>query len=272
MEQVESARYWRVPSLPGVELLIARYHRQEFAPHWHDDFVVPVVERGVQSYLYAGRTNLAGPGHIAAINPGEVHTAKRGSDAGWAYRAFYPSVAFMRQLADGMRDRVSALPWLATPTIADDVLAAQLLHAHYLVQANADTLESGTALIRAMSTLLIRYAGVKPASSLRSPNRERVARMLELLAENLGGELTLAQLAAAVDLSPFYAAHLFSQQMGMPPHAWRNQLRLHRARTLMRGAYSVADAAVASGFADQSHLTRHFKKAYGMPPGRWKTG
>jgi AraC-like DNA-binding protein len=45
--------------------------------------------------------------------------------------------------------------------------------------------------------------------------------------------------------------------------------RLSRARVLIRKGWSLAEAAAACGFADQSHMTRHFKNAYGLSPGRW---
>ena len=90
------------------------------------------------------------------------------------------------------------------------------------------------------------------------------------LAEDLAMPLTLKQLADVVGLSPFHATRLFSASVGMPPHAWRNQLRLSRALGLLRQGMSVTDVAAATGFTDQSHFTRHFKRAYGIAPGRWR--
>ncbi len=83
--------------------------------------------------------------------------------------------------------------------------------------------------------------------------------------------LSLGELAAVVGLSTFHAARLFSRSVGMPPHAWRNQLRLQHAQSLLRQGKSVTEVASATGFADQSHFTRHFKRAYGVAPGRWQT-
>ena len=266
----DSARYWRTPAIPEIELLAARYRRLELAPHWHDTFVIPVVETGIQSYDYDGKKYLAGPGQIAAINPGLSHTAKSALAGGWSYRAFYPSADYMRRLADGMRDGQAAVPWLPLPTIVDPSLAAALLYAHQRLQTSADPLQAETAVLRAFALLLTRYAGIQPEARLAAPNTRRVAIMQERLAERLDAAVTLNELAEAVGLSPFYAAQLFTRQVGMPPHAWRNQLRLHRARAMMRRSASVTEAALACGFSDQSHFTRHFKKAYGVSPGKWK--
>jgi AraC-like DNA-binding protein len=56
----------------------------------------------------------------------------------------------------------------------------------------------------------------------------------------------------------------------LPPHAWRNQVRLQRSLAPLREGVSVADVAAASGFTDQSHFTRHFRRMFGVPPGRWQ--
>jgi AraC-like DNA-binding protein len=82
--------------------------------------------------------------------------------------------------------------------------------------------------------------------------------------------LSLADLAQTVGLSTFHTARLFTRETGLAPHAWRNQMRLSRALDALRAGVSATDAAAASGFTDQSHFSRHFKKAFGVPPGRWR--
>ncbi|WP_143137539.1 helix-turn-helix transcriptional regulator, partial [Burkholderia ubonensis] len=99
----------------------------------------------------------------------------------------------------------------------------------------------------------------------------RVEAMRERLAADLTGAVTLDEIAQAAGLSPFHAARLFTRTTGMPPHAWRNQLRLQRALAPLRAGVAVAEVAAASGFVDQSHFTRHFRRMFGVPPGRWQT-
>lgn len=266
----DDARYWRTPLLPDAELLTAEYYEQEFAPHWHEGFSIPVIHTGVQSYHYRGTLCYAGAGSIAAINPGEVHTGERATDMGWAYRAFYPSVAWMQQLASALSGRPADVPWLPDGVIEDVEVATRLLHAHCLLEDGIDPLAAETALTTAFALLLSRHARTKPQLSAVHPDLARVTALQEKLAEDLTQAVTLTELAAVVGLSPFHVTRLFSRSVGMPPHAWRNQLRLSRAQALLRQGMSVTDAAAATGFTDQSHFTRHFKRAYGAAPGRWR--
>jgi AraC-like DNA-binding protein len=260
--------------MPGGELLTAAFHRHRFAPHWHEGFVIPIIEAGAQGYRYRGGQHVAPAGTIAAINPGEIHTGERASARGWSYRVFYPAAAWMQRLATDVGGRPADLPSFGDAVIADGAVAARLAGAHRLLEASsrgeADPLAAETALQEAMVMLMLRHARSRPRPA--EPRRRGVAAMQERLAGDLAESLSLSELAAAVGMSPWHACRVFSRAVGMPPHAWRNQLRVARAAGLLRRGVSVTEAAAALGFADQSHFTRLFKRSYGVSPGRWQLG
>src|SRR5436309_3146946 len=83
----------------------------------------------------------------------------------------------------------------------------------------------------------------------------------------LAGPPTLDELAAAAGMSPFALLRAFRAETGLPPHAYLNQLRVRLARQLLDAGLPPAQVAADAGFADQPHLTRHFKRAVGVPPG-----
>ena len=162
------------------------------------------------------------------------------------------------------------MPWMPDDSIKDPEVAAHLAHAHRVLEAGADMLAAESALIAAFALLITRHARTRPQALALRSDGARVAEMQATLAEDLTAPLTLTQLAESVGLSSFHAARLFSSSVGMPPHAWRKQLRLSRALGMLRQGMTVTDVAAATGFTDQSHFTRHFKRAYGIAPGRWQ--
>ncbi|MPW17131.1 helix-turn-helix domain-containing protein [Paraburkholderia sp. CNPSo 3157] len=267
----DNARYWRTPLLPGADLLTAEYHDHEFTPHWHDAYTIPVIEAGAETYRYQGSHYVAEAGSVPVINPGEVHTGSRAIDEGWRYRVLYAPVEFIHALAEDIAGRAQPLPWFDADVIRDPDLAVRLARAHRLLESNDDALAAETAMLDALSTLLVRYGRTRADAPQHGPADTRVATMKEQLTGDLAAPLKLAELADAVGLSPFHAARLFTRATGLPPHAWRNQIRLQRSLAPLRAGASVADVAAANGFTDQSHFTRHFRRMFGVPPGRWQS-
>jgi AraC-like DNA-binding protein len=102
------------------------------------------------------------------------------------------------------------------------------------------------------------------------PPAAMLERAREYLAEHCCENVSLAQLAGVVALDPFALVRGFSRAFGLPPHAWMLQERVRRAQVLLRDGVPPAEAAVRVGFADQSHLTRCFKRMTGVTPGRYR--
>jgi AraC-like DNA-binding protein len=264
------ARYWRTPLLPGADLLTAEYHDHTFTPHWHDAYTIPVIEAGAETYQYRGSRHTAEAGSVPVINPGELHTGSRAMDEGWRYRVLYAPIDYLQQLATDIAGAPQALPWFDADVIRDADLAQRLLHAHRLLESDADPLAAQAAVLDALSVLLTRYGRTRPEPLQQCADDTRVATMKQRLSDDLAAPVSLTELADTVSLSPFHAARLFSRSTGLPPHAWRNQVRLQRSLAPLRAGVPVTEVAAASGFTDQSHFTRHFRRMFGVPPGRWQ--
>jgi AraC-like DNA-binding protein len=102
-----------------------------------------------------------------------------------------------------------------------------------------------------------------------APDNAATARVYEYLARHFAEEVPLARLAAIAALSPFHLARRFTRDRGLSPHACQTLLRLQAAKRLLKAGRSPADAALETGFFDQSHFHRHFRRLVGMTPGRY---
>jgi len=148
-----------------------------------------------------------------------------------------------------------------------NILAVHLLR-HYAVCADGSTLESCAMPAEALGE------SIPPDADARTPVRPRaVADALRFIHANYARDLTLSAIAEAVHLSPFHLARLFKQALGVAPHQYLIQVRVNNARSLLTagsGERSLAEVASAVGFADQSHLTRHFKRIVGVTPRQFR--
>lgn len=146
-----------------------------------------------------------------------------------------------------------------------------------LLEALADPSSVGTLFVDHIVTATAlhvaeRYGVMRRAmvrSGMLAPWQEKRAR--ELIAGNLTKELSLAEIAAECRLSVAYFSRAFKSSFGMAPHAWLQEHRIQRSKVLLRRAsLPLAEIAAQCGFADQSHFSRVFKRAVGVPPGEWR--
>ena len=126
------------------------------------------------------------------------------------------------------------------------------------------------ALTSALTLHLLReYTTAKPKLKQAGSRltRQMLLRAVEYIQDQLGKDLTVSSVAEAVSMSRYYFTRLFKEATGKSPYQFIIEARVSKARHLLeRGNISISEAAYEVGFADQSHLTRHFKRAFGLPP------
>ena len=265
----EQTRFWRSRELGGVELLNAHYVEQRFSPHVHDSFVLAVIEQGAHRFRHLGCEHVASCGGMILINPDEVHSCSRAGDAGWHYRAFYPQLDQVKGALAELHLDVAGQPGFSSSVLEDVQLHQMFSRLHRLLEGPASALQQQTAWREAILLLFQRHARI-PQAPLPGREPQAVARAKELLHGRMAEPPSLEQLAAAVNLSPFHFARVFRRATGLPPHAWLQQRRLEQARALLQGGCTPLSVAMQLGFADQSHLTRQFKRVYGVGPGEYR--
>ncbi len=265
----EVARYWQHAAVAGVDLLRARFITHRYGRHAHETYTFGLIESGVEEFDYGGTLLRAGPGAVALLDPEVVHTGHAATSAGWSYRVLYPEVSVVTDVARqlGWRRGTPRFP----QTVLYDARSAALLRRAHRAAEHGDRLASSSLLTTALAGLLTAHADAAvatPRPARHSPASMRAVR--ELLHERLADPPALAELAAMTELSQFALLRAFRAETGLPPHAYLNQLRVRRARALLDQGVAVADVANTTGFADQAHLTRHFKKVVGVPPGAYQ--
>jgi AraC family transcriptional regulator len=108
-----------------------------------------------------------------------------------------------------------------------------------------------------------------PGQKKRYPRlpREKLVRAVEYIQDQLGTDLTVSGIAQAVYMSPYHFSKLFKESTGQSPHQYVVDARVKKAKELLTtGKFTISEVALHVGFADQSHLTRHFKRVFGLPP------
>ncbi|MCA9985437.1 MAG: AraC family transcriptional regulator [Anaerolineales bacterium] len=262
------SRFWRYAEL-DLRLLQAFYLDFAYPRHSHDHYVICVIEHGAQSFTYRGSKLYTPPNGLILLNPDEVHTGEPASESGFQLRALYPTVAQLSAVARELTGRSNAIPYFRHARVDDPVARQSLLRLHELLKSEGDPLRAESQFLSTMSLLISRYADIRLDAGPAGPERRLIRCARHFLEENYAEPIRLADLAEQVNLSPYHLLRVFQQEIGMPPHAYLQNVRVHRAQRLIDAGQPLAEVALAVGFSSQSHLTRRFKETIGLTPGRY---
>ena len=265
----ESVRLWRSAALPAADILLATYVTQSFSWHSHETFAFGVVERGGLTFRFRGTTETAYAGSVTLAMPGEAHTGHGAERSGWRYRMFYVDPAALLDVARSVAPRRVGTPPLVRGVVNDPVLARAIGELHRRTEtADATGLELQERLLAVLARF-VRVHARWDASPSEKPCTGPALRARTFLDEHPAENISLAELAAVAGCDPFRLIRAFRASFDIPPHAWQLQARVRRAQDLLRSGMTAAYTAAEVGFADQSHLTKVFRRIVGMSPGAY---
>ncbi|MBX5298133.1 AraC family transcriptional regulator [Rhizobium sp. NLR12b] len=245
-------------ALPGVEAVEAETPHS-FARHTHEQFGIGLVSSGAQKSLSGRGVVEAEAGDIITVNPNEVHDgAPLGERRSWRILYFNPEI--VTGLSQEIGPGRSEIPH---PVIRDAAIAARFETLFRAATASAaDGLLCEELLLQLVADVM-REGGDREE---RPPVPASIRAARDLIDDDPLAAVSLADLSRESGLSRFQVLRGFARATGLTPHAYLVQARIHIARRLIAQRTPLAEAAFASGFADQSHMTRVFVRKYGLSP------
>lgn len=254
------------PGHGGVERMEARFVGRAFAPHRHDTYAVGITLSGAQAFHYRGALRRCLPGQCHVLHPDELHDGLGSSQDGFAYRIAYIDPALIQQALDGR-----SLPFVADPVIGLTVSQGVRLSAALDMRSPLDDASRVEAVI-AIADLLAAVSGTAAQPSIRPAALP--LRALRTVRDRIASNPATWPSAAALEhlsgLDRWTLARRFRAAFGTSPSRFCTMRQLDHARRLIARGAPLAEAAAGAGFADQSHLSRQFKRTYGLTPGQWE--
>ncbi|MBA5706048.1 AraC family transcriptional regulator [Pseudomonas fulva] len=247
---------------PGaVERIEAWFGSHGYDPHRHDTYSIGRTLAGVQSFHYKGTLCHGMPGNTLVLHPDELHDGMAGTEAGFRYRMAYIDPALIQAALGGQ-----PLPFVPGGLSNDP----RLFHAsEAFVQAVDHPLErlQEQDAVYDLAMALRAVAG-KPRGRKRLDYRS-AERAKAFILEHLHVGITLEMLERAGGREQWSLSRDFRALYGTSPYRFVTLRRLDNVRRLLLDGFTLVDAALAAGFHDQSHMTGHFTRSYGVPPLRW---
>jgi len=253
----------RLPAGDGVEAVRTDFAALRFSPHRHDVYTIGLTTHGVQAFRYRGAERRSLPSEAFVLHPDELHDGRPGDERAFGYLAVYvPPDRIAAALDD------APLPFLKEPVTRDRRLVAA-------IRAMTDPAEDAGAPLAALGHIAALADALHGAAGLagRTGGKIDVARLARIRDDLAAAARTGAEpeaLERRHGMDRWQIARQFRRRYGVSPYRFLVQRRLDAARAAIQAGAPLAEAAVAAGFADQSHMTRHFRRATGLTPAQWR--
>lgn len=253
----------------GDGVLVRRGHGSVSHPlHAHEAVQAVLVEHGRAEFVLRGMSHAAEPGDVLLVESWEPHAVRALPGGASVVVALVAPAVLAAAAPRGGRSAVPAVFPLAVRR--DPALRRALRAVADRQEARAARLAVDGAVVAAVMALVGVAAGAADApQSTRGTGAAAVTRAIEYLQAHAREDVSLDALAAAAHLSKYHLAREFTRRVGRPPHAYHLHVRLGQARHLLVAGQSSAEVAQTLGFADQSHFTLAFRRAFGVTPGRF---
>ena len=244
---------------PGIERVEARFAGPAFSLHRHDTYALGITTSGVQQFRYRGARRICLPGQLHVLHPDELHDGGPATPDGFRYRIAYVEPAVVQAALGGR-----PLPFAAEPVHDASPAMAGLAGLLDDIYEPLDELAAAAAAAAVADALEAAAGRIGTGGAV---DTVAVAAVREHLASHPAEETRAADLERIAGIDRWAIARQFRRAFGTSPDRYRRMRRLAVARDAIAAGGTLAAVAAETGFADQSHMTRHFTRSFGLTPG-----
>lgn len=236
---------------------------QPFPPHFHEYYVIGFIESGRRQLSVCGNEYTAAEGDILLFNPLDNHSCFGADSDTLTYGAFNVKPDIMEKLAAELT-QVREPMRFSDNLIRDGDLFFSLKRLHELIFDASSGFEKEELFLLTFSQLIGEYSQAVENTSAEC--RGEIEEACLYMAENFSERISLETLCKITALSRAALVRAFTREKGISPYRYLENIRLNAARRLLEQSVSLLDAALRTGFSDQSHFTNFFKSYIGLTP------
>ena len=254
-----------------AELQIEAYRfqgvKQKFPSHFHDYYVIGFIEGGQRSLQCKNREYIINPGDIVIFNPRDIHSCEQVDGAALDYRCINIQPDRMKSIAREITGRAYC-PTFSQTVLCRSELASSLQDLHGMISKGETDFIKEELFFLLIGQLLQEYSDTSAERAVPEDASEFTA-VCAYMEKHYAQPITLDELRAIVGLSKYHFLRSFTRQVGITPYNYLETIRIGNAKKLLEQGVSPVDAALQTGFSDQSHFTHFFKRFIGLTPGQY---
>ena len=240
---------------------------QPFPNHFHEYYVIGFVEDGERSLSCKNQEYTIHRGDIVLFNPGDNHACVQTDDGTLDYRGFNITKEIMLDLTEEVTGKRS-LPGFSQTVIYDEEITCYLRPLHELVMSGSPEFDKEENLLLLLSLLIQRYG--QPFEECIPECREEIEKACVFMEQHYTERIYLDQICRCANLSKSTLLRAFAKSKGVTPYRYLENIRIGAAKKLLEQGIAPIEAAMQTGFSDQSHFTNYFNSFIGLPPGGYR--
>lgn len=254
------------------DLQIEAYHfngvAQAFPNHFHEYFVIGLIERGERRLTVNNREYRIGPGDLMTFNPMDNHACVQMDESSLCYRCINVKQDIMRKICSDALKR-NQLPQFWKPVQYRTELAGIFCDLHDRIMNGDPALEKEETYILFMERLLSDSAHFAQNKTQAMEYKE-IEDVCTFMEQHYAEPMTLNMLSGIANLNKYSLVRLFTRSKGITPYRFLQTIRIGEAKKLLEQGMEPAQVAQQTGFADQSHFSNYFSKFIGLTPGMYQ--
>ncbi|MFW5498215.1 MULTISPECIES: AraC family transcriptional regulator [unclassified Maridesulfovibrio] len=271
-KQNEKLTFHELEELPEAVLVEACEIANRFPRHVHSSYIFSLIDQGERKVCINSQTYSYCAGEMCILPPGTSHSCEsiyKDAFGPHSYRALCVNTSYLRNLAAEISGKACSAPHFNPAIAYKDFDRISFDELFSLLKTTETALEKQTALNNFLYHALENFSTKQIVPAITGPQQEALSRVKGFIDKNFKDKITLNDLAETACLSQFHLQKLFVKKFGLSPQEHLTSCRIYEAKARIQSGETLIEAALNSGFSDQSHFSRHFKKVIGLSPGRF---
>lgn len=236
---------------------------EPFPNHFHDYYLIGFVEKGVRELACGGEKYITREGDLFTLNPHEPHGCRSYDGKPFHYRGIGIKPEVMRRAMCEITGQ-AMLPRFSERILPQSEYVCLLRELHTMIVEESREFRKEEVFLLFLGQLLKDNAGETLPEETR--DETGIGAVCAYLEEHYAETVTLDGLGEVAGLSKYHLLRSFTKQKGISPYRYLETLRIAEARKLLERGVPQIEVALQTGFADQSHFSRFFKRLIGVTP------
>lgn len=237
---------------------------QKFPSHFHEYYVIGFIEKGQRYLVCKGVEYIINPGDLLLFNPYDTHSCEQIDGKTLDYRCLNVNTEVMKKVMLEIQGQKS-LPYFQKNVLFHSEISANLKELHMNILREDKEFKKEELFLYLIEELIQTNSNLAIQPTKMETTQE-IQLVCDYLEENYAKTIKLEELSKLTGRSKYQLLRSFTKQKGITPYSYLETIRINQAKNFLEDGKKPIDVTFLTGFNDQSHLTKSFKRRIGLAP------